>query len=336
MSQKTLLSEINIDHLSYSTFAIPCPRAVIKKLRGDKYETPISDEAETGKTIHEALMEYLQTGKADMLKETLPYSWERVKDSIGTRLEKSKRVDTEKKIEFYIDGIKILARPDIIFYYDDHIEIYDYKSSYNTSIQRTFQKQLSIYAYPFLPLPVEIYVWFVRYNQIKLIERFEDLDKLKLESMIRREIKRVLKWVKEGKEHAEPSSYCLYCPYSISCPLMSEVAIKNEKEAQKLAEQLIILEAKKKQIEKILKVYCGHYGNIEVNDKIVGYHETESLSIDVEGVLDYIQKVRPELKQELVTINTTRFKKLAKQDTTLTNYAEIQLKPRWGIRKKDE
>lgn len=337
MSQKkTHSSEIKIDHLSYSTFAIPCPRAVIKKLRGDKFEVPIAEETEEGQEIHEALAEYVKTGKVDILQDLLPYSWQQVKDSLDMRLDKATRVEVEKKIEFEIDGITVVGYPDIVFYYPDHIEIDDYKTSYNTGFQRRFKKQLSVYAYPFLPMPVEINLWYVRYNQIKLIDRFEDLDKLKLESMIRREIKRIFKWLKEGNEHAEPSSYCLYCPYSISCPLMSEVAIKNEKEATKLAEQLIILEAKKKQIEKILKAYCEYHGNIEVNDKIVGFHETETLRIDTAGVLEYIQNVRPELWQDLVMINITRFKKLAKQDTTLTNYAEIQLKPRWGIRKKEE
>lgn len=105
---------------------------------------------------------------------------------------------------------------------------------------------------------------------------------------------------------------------------------------QQIAEKYIALKEQVKEYEKLLRAEVNAYGPIEVGDYVVGFHPSEKTEIDVEGVIPFLTQKYPEVARDVITVNTTKFKKWAKKIDELTSFVAVKVSPKWGIKKKED
>lgn len=325
-------------HYSFNLFQLRCPRAIIKKVRGDTNESILAEETEEGLRLHEIAEAFF---KDEITENELRELYDSGADgliNLKRRLQEyNAKIEVEKEMSYEIDGNEIVIRPDLVAHFNGTVEIYEFKSAYSTSLPPRYEQQLSIYVYPFLegpPFNATAYVMFLRYGSIRKVADFEGIDKDRIEAFIKKEIKRIDKILDKGEETLRPSPFsCRYCPYLLSCPVFQHLQGDSIEET---AKRYVILKEQLKQLEQALKLYVDRAGNLKVDDYEIGYFESDRLEIDTAGVIEYIANQRPELAMELLKVDTYKFRRHAKKDNVLANFGHYERTTRWGIREIKE
>lgn len=321
--------------LSYSILTLRCPRHIIKKLNGDARDSYVSEETQEGRELHRLVEGYIRDRSVpiDDIREALPYGWKTIENM--AEILSGSDIKLEEKIEYEIDGIQVKGYIDLLVRTSRDIEIYDMKTSYSTEITKSHKMQLALYALPFLMegSEVAIHIWFLRYGDIRQVDTLRETDIPDIERRIQKELKRIEAIWQEQKAELSPSPFeCQYCEFKQSCPAW---AMKTET-PQQIAEKYITLKEQVKEYEKLLRAEVNAHGPIEVGDYVVGFHPSEKTEIDVEGVIPFLTQKYPEVARDVITVNTTKFKKWAKKIDELTSFVAVKVSPKWGVKKKEE
>lgn len=120
---------------------------------------------------------------------------------------------------------------------------------------------------------------------------------------------------------------CATCGFASTCPKIRELSdadpsfrgehvIVDGKDAELAAQTLIAIDARKKAVRDMLKVWCSENGNIVTGGKEVGYSKRESVDYPVEYVIPILGQFDLPCPDYLKA-NTTALKKAAKADAEL-------------------
>jgi len=318
-----------IDHFSYSSLNIPCDLALKKRLLRVQKEGIDTDETQAGREVHDTF--YRQDWKA--LKELNypdPVNWKSYLDK--------RDIKQEIKGNYMVGGYKIEYRIDVLIEEGDKVTIIDIKNqqSYTTEPHK---HQLQVYALPSLRefKKVTTRIYLPRYDTFLDVERLDFSDTDKIEDWILRRIHHAEKVLKEKDPKSEPSGYCMFCHYILSCPTLKDSKIPTtEEEAKELAKQLLFLIAHQKAIKQILKKWTNKNKNIIIKNKEIGYHIPQTLDIDEAGLLAWCKenKISP---LEMFKVVKDDFKKYCKSYPELANLGQYtEEKPEFGVRNHKE
>jgi len=265
-----------------------------------------------GQEIHEII----ESQNWEELKLYLAdYEVEQFKTSYLRMIEKAKNIHRELEVEFKIEDEPIVAKLDIVFEFDDHYLIADFKSSWFTHILDDWKTQARIYAYAIAEIlgdkPVKYVVWNLHWNNKTKI----DLPSIKV---IKSWLKRKVNYVKKIKEKGDKNKPnigkdCVFCPYILSCPIGRETTLKTERDAIEEAKKIRKLEIELQKRRQKIKNFIIAHGNIIVPDlnEEWGWVEQERVSIDIEKWVE-LSKEYPELK-EAINVDKRKAPKIAKK-----------------------
>lgn len=322
--------------LSPSLLAIPCERALKLALKKTPPEIVSSDEAEFGKEIHALIQSCVEKEDFSELQDYLEIRGDPVE---AWRPFKPLKKDWEKWIEFKYREYTVLGRIDCIAYDKNTDIIIDTKTRYHATVLPTDKRQLEIYAYPSLlsGKNVKLYVYFPVWSAMVLVEELSGISVIeKIERRLTREINKCLKVWNKYNPYPQPSSYCYWCSYVLSCPKKVIGVPTNQEEAIKLAEEYIKLDAQLKSLTKILKSYVAKNGNIETTENIVGFFPTQTKIVDEKNLQLYVKQKGIDFT-ELYKPDLRKIVKLSKQNEDLVNFVYVVNKEgNFSIKKKKD
>jgi len=320
------------EHLSFSTLAIPCERALSRKLAGEKSEVLPAEETEAGKKIHELMPECIENNDFTPLAEIMEIKG----DPVASWKYFGGKKEYEKKIQYNINGQKMLGFIDVVITSEDEIILIDHKTSFWTDITPRMRKQMRYYVFPFLQedYKVKAFINFVPWSLILPCgeyEGWEDMGKIK--KMIETDIKRakVVSDTQEKNCQAETSSWCPYCPYSLSCLDRPTEMPLDPKNAKKLAENWLKHTLQAKEEARLLKAWCDQCGEIIVGDQSIGFQEAREYQIDP-AILIWAKEHKLPLER-IINISAQKVKTLARKNPELDNFISIETIPRFGAKK---
>lgn len=321
---------------SFSLLNLNCPRRIHMTVARDRTEVFPAEETDEGRRIHALLAEILSSEKRDFSRLTTSTKIYGDPERVFSKVKG--RYSTETKIRIFIGDKKFTTVSDLLVTRRGERDIIDHKTSFSQEIFPSYREQLQYYALPFLRegLKVKVGVHFVRYARLDWIDILQGLDDYtRIASMLSEKIKKVER-VLEGKPKPEPSNFeCRYCRFVISCPSSPSFVITNKEKATSLAGEYLKLRSVVKKVEELLRIWVTNHGNIRFNGSEVGYHPSARTVIDEEETIQFMQSHEIPLS-DIVSVNTTKFKKLAKQVEELSSFVEIQSEPRWGIKTVEE
>jgi len=137
-----------------------------------------------------------------------------------------------------------------------------------------------------------------------------------------------------------PGSACSYCVLDCPAALSNLRSVKSLEDAEKAANDLLLLAKKKKDAEEALKSWLNENndGKVTVNDQVFGFHTTESISFpDVRDFNATCQEFNRD-PNAFLNVNNTKAKKLLKDKdekvrAAFAKIAEESRKQTWGKRK---
>jgi len=320
--------------LSYSVLTLRCPRHIIKRLNGDARDSYVSEETQEGRELHRLVEGYIRDRSVpiDDIREALPYGWKTVENM--AEILAGADIKLEEKVEYEIDNFQVKGYIDLLMRNSDDVEIFDLKTSHSTIIREDYKFQLALYALPFLRegYPVITHIWFLQYGDIRRVHTLKESDIPDIERRIRKELKRIEAIWEEQQKELNPNPFeCQYCEYKRSCPVW---AMKAET-PQEIAEKYVALLEQVKEYEKILRAYVNEHGPMEVKGYVIGFHPQEKTLIDVEAAIPFLTQKYPEVARDVITVNTTKFKKWAKKIDELTSFVAVKVSPKWGVKRKE-
>lgn len=321
---------MKMKHYSYSKISTyqGCPRK-FKLQYIDKLPEVPSDALEIGSEVHEWIKNYTQHCQDAGLQTDLeflrsvnarPEVMELLERFADTHMFAPGNYTFEEMWKMDFEGYTWWAVVDLLEDRGETVIITDYKTDRAIRSQADIESdlQLKIYAERAsekVPEAQEFIcrIDFVRFGVIREVTYMrEDIPKIK------REMLSAVERIESDEEFkARPGAMCAWCSWTADCPAIKADGVEVitcPEDAEKLAAQKIAIEARKKQIDALLKEYCTVEGNIEVNGMSVGwqisetdkYPNTESIAriIEANGRDPY-----PFLRVDAVAI-----KKLLKQD----------------------
>ena len=327
--------------ISYSYFlGRKCPRLIVKGLHGDRPEV-IHDEKETidGIEVHELLSDFVQAdeeARASIREELAGKISELSMIDVISSLERKLRdinlieAIPEEKIVLPYKGHEIVVIPDLLLIYKDRVEIYDYKTSWGLQVKPEWETQAKLYAYVVkehlrqetrLDLRPEFYIWLVRNNSIIPVSVPS------MESITRwldREIRKLLKFAE--LDHAEPrvGRDCWYCPFILSCPAGKNTVILDEKTAKEELKHILRLQTELTLRKKRLRDWIEKHGNLVVDGKEYGYLPRATMKVDIEGLMNYLERERPELIGEVLRADKNKLRAWLKKDPNLEEFIHLE------------
>jgi len=311
---------------SYSTLSIPCDRALWMKLHEQKPEIWTAEETEQGKALHrevEKMFRLNQFGYSDVLENDIRFP------------EGYEEAETEVKLFTKINGLDLLwgVIDVILARKDGQATIIEIKSSYSSELNMRIRKQLRYYAFLYLcgtdKSKVEIAAYFPYWSEIRRPNKYiytrDDIKRLKMgiEEDIRRAKEIALQ--KSQLVYTSPSPYCLYCSYSLSCPVVDRTS------PEELALEYLKLKAKLKNLETKLRAITAKEGLIKVENQSLGFHPSFRHVVDEQNLVQYLREKAIGVELAL-SPDIKKIKKLAKEIEDIAQFISVVETPRWGVK----
>jgi len=317
-------------NLSFSLLTVPCERALQLKFNREKQEVLPQDATETGINIHKAIQGCIDNLNFEPLEEFLeikgdPVSiWQKYKDY---------EHKSEEYIKYDIDGYTIIGKLDRVINMDNKVILIDHKTSYDATITEHHKKQMMYYSLPYLQKDKEVFtfIYFVRWSLLMPCGNYSSFESYdNITKQIRIDISRTKQIMSMPNPSAEPCSYCKWCDYIVSCPGKPSKLPTNDLEAEHIAGEYIKCQEKYKQIEKLVKAWCGKNGNIKYKDKIVGYFDSKKYEVDSE-IIDFAEKQGLVLN-DIANLSTQKIKRLGKTNEEFLNFININIVPKFTVK----
>ena len=320
------------EYLSFSTLAIPCERALKLKLEGRKGEILPAEETKQGKEIHQLMPRYIQNNDFTPLTEIVKVHG----NPVEAWKEFEGKKEYEKKVEYNINEQKIIGFIDVVIIRENEAILIDHKTSFWTDITSRMHKQMKYYAFPFLQedYRVRTYINFIPWSLILPAGEYEGWeDMAKIKRIIEADIKRAELVANKKKEdcQAETSSWCPYCPYSLSCLDRPTGMPLDPENAKKLAENWLKHNLQAKEEARLLKAWCDQHGEIVIGDQAVGFQEGREYQIDP-AIIVWAKEHKLPLEQ-IINVSAQKVKTLARKNPELDNFISIETVPRFGAKK---
>jgi hypothetical protein len=308
-------------------------------------------EARRGSEVHDCVAEYVKHLVANGLQTDLDFI-----RSLGISAEAREILETfatshmfpegtylvEKKHEIPLsDSIIFSGVIDLAESRDLDVVITDYKTFWRTLSQVEVENNLQMKGYALLTSSLfpEADRFLCEMDFVRLgVTRSVTYNREDLTEIVSELLRRIEQIENDETLEARPGGSCDWCAGKRDCPALTTgiEAISSREDAEALADELIVLKARDKEIQALLKPYTTREGPIARNGMLVGYHTSHSASyktLDLMAVLeergyDPFAYLRPD---------TTGVKKIAGKDEALAaDLAEISIdnsSSKFGIRK---
>ena len=314
----------------WSQLHLSCERACY--LYGTQPETLPPDATELGSTLHSLF--------ADR-------DWDKVKEkemgfqskTIETLYDKHPDMESEKYFELELtEDYGVAGTIDLIWQDDYGVNICDIKSAYQ--YRPEFTKQLEEYALygfsryhsPFMP--INTYIYYAQRDEMQKIATLNSLDKDRIQEWVIKAIERTQRIEQGELPKGEPCGFCEWCQYAINCPDVPVGVMDIRTDPVGFANNYLLLKEKMKHFEKILKEYCTEQ-MIETDDRIIGYHTSQHLSIDELGAIKYLAD-NGIPTSEILMVSVIKYRNACKSYTELANYAEIKEEVKFGVKTREK
>ena len=275
--------------LSYSLVSNPCDRCVGLLLTKAKKETIANENTETGMDLHSVFCRGLTAWDfSEFTKQTGNNPMSLFSDWKGAE------IITEKMVYWQVEGVDFSGKKDIRIETDAEIIIIDAKRT-GWNIQKTYEKQLSYYAFkelidnPFKP--VKTFIYFLEKNLLLQSKTYVADDIGILTAMMKEDIARIKKIegdMARKSLYTTTGSHCAWCSFAITC--VNNVLPKTTDEAVELAKQLVQCNAKANAIEKLLKPYTEANGNVLFDGQVAGWSDSNVTTVDSNGIRKFCNK----------------------------------------------
>ena len=128
----------------------------------------------------------------------------------------------------------------------------------------------------------------------------------------------------ERKFEPTPGNACQYCPYVQQCTAKPSglLIVKDAKDAQKVAEDLFLLEAQVKAKKDALKGFVETHGDVETKAGRWGFSKTESIKVRDMAALVSVLELKQIDPMKVLSITGTELKKLYKKNDGLQEDVE--------------
>ena len=328
-------------HYHWSQLHLSCERACY--LYGTQPETLPPDATELGFTLHSlfADRDWDKVKELGFQSETIQKLYDKHPD-----MEAEKYFElllTDRSItEYGISGIVeetdygIAGTIDLIYQDEYGVNIVDIKSAYQ--YRPEFTKQLEEYAlysyFNFPQLPITLWIYYAQRDEMSKIAMLNSLDKDRIQEWVIKAIERTQKIEQGELPKGEPCGFCEWCQYAINCPDVPVGVMDIRTDPVGVANNYLLLKEKMKHFEKILKEYCTEL-MIETDDRIIGYHTSQHLSIDELGAIKYLAD-NGIPTSEILMVSVIKYRNACKSYTELANYAEIKEEVKFGVKTREK
>lgn len=229
--------------------------------------------------------------------------------------------DVEGQVSLELDGFPFMAVLDLLQDQGEVAEITDYKTDHRIRSQTEVDQDMQLRIYAWIASEIlpgaklfRCKLDFVRLGVVRETEvNLDDIEKVKTNLVTN--IKMLDDAEKADEFPAKPGSRCTWCGYTHICPAVASEAIEtvaNEEEAQRAAEQFVVLSARLDALKSVLQEWCSMQGPVEVGSVKVGYKQQFSTSYpDVKKLVEVLKKhdVEP---MEYLSANTRKLNSLKK------------------------
>lgn len=256
----------------------------------------------------------------------------------------------ESKHNFEIDGVRFVAIPD----YRGSGKTIDWKSGQgdidDSDIPVRYRFQGAFYAYDTMVHFPELctgggfshYLGLLRWGRTVLVQTFTFADLPLLEQMIRDKAKRANDVAGQKSEpKPEPGGGCLWCDYSVNCPIAPSAKLDSPESARQAALALRQSEAANNARRKAVQGYATEHGPIDCGDGYeYGQRRGEATEVDEDFLWHGICRCDEQhcRKSGLVSPDVAAIRKAAKADPDWAN--ALHTKPgegqnRWNFYKQE-
>jgi len=322
-----------MDHYSYSTLNIPCPRAMWCKAHKKPNEILIADETDRGRKTHSLLAEAIETGNTREYKEYAEQEPKRLFSFIDKVYIPTGNILIEEELLFAVGKYSVKSRVDLVVDKKDYLAIIDHKTSASTKITKDIISQLELYAYPYMleNKPVKTFAYFTRYDNLKETKKeYLPFDREKIGKRIIKKIEAFNEIAKVKKEPNPDSSwYCNYCPYILSCP-----SIETDK-PEEIMKEIIKIEAKLKALKKLARIFTENEP-LNVAGYTFGYSTVEYLDVDKGEFIALVEKLKGNLADYISIGKANTVKATKELGDEISSIIQARIETKWGYKKIKE
>lgn len=319
-------------HYSYSRLEVyeGCPLAYKFQYKDKRQQLP-SEALEDGSETHDWLAAYNKYLLEKNLKTDLDWirganATPEVKEILDlyseTHILEPGNYVIEEMWRILLKGYNWWGMIDLLKDEQSHVLITDFKTDHRVRSQTEIDKdrQLRFYAwmasrkYPHADTFV-CSIDFVRHGVTRSTTyTVDDIP------AIEKEIIAAIERIEADEEFkARPGTRCAWCSWTEICPVLQQgelEVVTGPNDAARAAEQLVVLKARIKTLEDMLKPWCSKEGAIPVNGMQVGYRTSHSAKYDFNPLAELLGQYGY-ISIDYLQPNTTAIKKLAAKDKDL-------------------
>lgn len=310
-----------------------CPRQFLLAYV-ERREQPRTEAAAVGTEVHECVAEYVRHLVRAGLQTDLDYI-----ASLGVSSDARGVLETFAGTHLFEPGDYLVEHRhqvrlaedvdysgviDLLRDRGEELDITDYKSFWRALSQSEVESSLQLRGYALLAFDlfpdarrVNCRMDFVRLGVVRemTLER-EDADAVRQELL--RHVSAIEKAKEAGDFPARPGGHCEWCGGKGDCPALASglEAITCAADAAALADEYIVLEARRREIQGLLKPYVTREGALARNGLVVGYHTSDGVSYDLPALVSVLERAGYGIL-DYVRPDATAIKKAAKADSAL-------------------
>jgi CRISPR/Cas system-associated exonuclease Cas4 (RecB family) len=284
----------------------------------------------TDVTYEETAIDAAHAKMAEEGKALDPEEWEQVIDVFARFVEShildpESVVSIEKMERLNVNGLTWWGVMDLLQSKDGTAIITDYKSNWKVWTRSECEKQMQTRIYAWMANKLYGFdrftsrLDFVRHGVIHEVE----LDMADVAAADKYIMERVATIEADSEFKAVPGSHCSWCAWSSECPAVSDlpVLVKDAGDAERLAAEILVLEAQTKERKAALSSWCVTNGNVVVGGEVFGHLPSKDGGWSVSDKEAFSDRLRTHGLDpwEYLSVNGTKLKSLR----TAKKYAPV-------------
>ena len=267
-----------------------------------------SPEARRGTEVHDCITAYVKHLAGTQLAVQKKTDLDFVR-SLGISVEAREILETfanthlfdsgdylaECRHTIQLDGFDWTGVIDLIHSLGSQIKITDYKTFWRALSQAEVDDNLQLKGY--VPLVADLFPdteeFICEMDFVRLgVNRQVNYTKEDLPGIVDDITRRVRQVEADKVFEARPGPRCDWCLGKSDCPALESgvEVITSTADAETLADELIVLRARDKEIQALLKPYCTREGPLQRNGMVVGYQTVHSAGYKVEALMELLER----------------------------------------------
>jgi len=279
------------------------------------------DLSEKGKAVHALMKECVESKDFSKIKAIFNMegdpveAWARF-DGIPKEWEGWLRYTVE------VDGkgYQMIGRSDTVMDDGEWVSIVDTKTANRAYITAQAEKQLSLYAYPYLLAgkKVRTFVFFPSQSAMKEAGEYHTIDDLPaISDYIESEVRRVETAIKTNG-YPSACSFCAFCNWSISCPRKPSSLVDSPEKAVEMALEYVKAEAHLNALTRALEGWAQEKGQIRIEGGSLGFQPSKTTRVDEKRLSAYIEAGKIN-KDDVLVVSASKVKAVATKNADVAD-----------------